>query len=134
MTHDGNYNDGAGHKDDGGHYRARREPRNTADAVARRAAAAKPGAKADQEPGDHDHHPACRHIWRRQGIAQKAARDRCKNEPHDESEPPDLVASREREAPAQNAANTGDASGEHHQQHRSETDQRAAEQSRDWIE
>ena len=37
------------------------------------------------------------------------------NEPQDESEPPDLVASREGEAPAENAANAGYASSEHHQ-------------------
>src|SRR5450631_2538356 len=100
MPHDGNHNDRASHKNDGGHYRARREPRNTTNAVARRATAAKPGAKADEEPGDRDQRPTCRHIWRWQGIAQKAACDRCKDEAHDESEPPDLVAGREREATA----------------------------------
>src|ERR1700680_3674177 len=47
-------NDGRDHETDRRRDRARRQPRDAADAVAGGAAVAEPGAKADQEAGDRD--------------------------------------------------------------------------------
>ena len=54
MMRQGDNDNRRQHENSGGHDRARREPRDAADAVAGRAAVAEPGAKADQKAGDGD--------------------------------------------------------------------------------
>src|SRR5579883_3482841 len=56
VVGEGDDDDGGQHEHDGGDERARRQPRDAANAVARRAAAAEPRAEADQKSGDGKRH------------------------------------------------------------------------------
>src|SRR5262249_1012625 len=64
------------HEAPGSHDRARRQPRNTANAVTGRATAAEPRAESDQKPTSDDSHVAPRHLRRRHRIADERRSNR----------------------------------------------------------
>src|SRR5580700_1983486 len=114
--------------------RARRQPRNTADAVAGGAAVAEPGAEADQEAGDRDRDHAARHLRHRHRVAEQRRANGRRDQAGDEGQPPEPIVGARIEQPAGNAADAGNAAGEQHQQHGGKPDQRAADGRREGSE
>ena len=82
----------------------------------------------------HDQSPASRHVRHRHRIAGEPARQRRRDQPGDERDPPGPVAALERQQPGKNATDAGDPAGQHHQQDRRRADQGAADQGRYRIE
>src|SRR5580692_12266212 len=102
--------------------------------MTRCAAAAEPRPEAHQQSGNSNQHPTRRHLRGQQAKSGGAADQWRGNEAGNKSYPPALVAPDAIEASSQDAADSCDAAKEQHQQRRSESDQRPAEQSQSRIE
>src|SRR5436305_1444994 len=92
------------HEYRGGRDRAGREARDAAHAVAGGAAAAEPGAEADEQSGPDDQRITRRHFRSGEPVTRERAGNRRQDQPGEKRQPPAAIAVAQRETPGKDSA------------------------------
>jgi hypothetical protein len=102
--------------------------------MARRAAAAKPSAEANQQAANYDCDVAARHLWCWHSVPDKRRSNRRCNEAANKCRTPRAICRLRIDKTGKNATDTGDSASEHHEQNGGKADQCATDRRGNWSE